>query len=83
VEKCIIHGSRAMGNHKNNSDIDLTLIESNLTLNELLKIDNELDNLLLPYQIDLSIFHQLENTDLIKHIEEYGKLTFERISVKS
>jgi predicted nucleotidyltransferase len=78
LEKAVVYGSRAMGNFRYNSDIDLTLIGKNLGLTELLRIENELDDLLLPYQIDLSIFHQIENPDLIKHIEEYGKTLFER-----
>lgn len=82
VEKCVVYGSRAMGNYRKNSDIDLTLIGSKLTLKELLRIDNELDELLLPYQIDLSIFHQIENPDLIKHIEEHGKALFEKALTK-
>lgn len=82
VEKCMIYGSRAMGNHRYNSDIDLTLVGSSLSLTELLKIENELDDLLLPYQIDLSIYHKLENPDLIKHIEEHGKALFEKTLTK-
>ncbi len=83
VEKAVIYGSRAMENYKYNSDIDLTLIGSSLGLTELLRIENELDDLLLPYQIDLSIFHQIDNPDLIKHIQEHGKPLFERSAVFS
>jgi len=67
VEKAMMYGSRAMGNYRYNSDIDLTLSGKNLCLTEQFQIENELDDLLLPYQIDLSIFHQIENPDLIKH----------------
>ncbi len=49
VEKCVIYGSRAMGNHRYNSDIDLSLFGKKLSLTELLKIENELVDLLLPY----------------------------------
>lgn len=55
VTKCIIYGSRAMGNYRYNSDIDLTLEGDTITFSELLKIENELDDLLLPYQIDVSL----------------------------
>lgn len=78
VEKAIIYGSRAMGNFRYNSDIDLTLIGKKLGLTELLRIENELDDLLLPYQIDLSLFHQIDNRELVNHIEEYGKTLFDR-----
>ncbi len=78
VEKAIIYGSRAMGNNRHNSDIDLTLIGKKLGLTELLRIENELDDLLLPYQIDLSLFHQIDNLELINHISESGKTLFEQ-----
>jgi uncharacterized protein len=78
IEKCVVYGSRAIGNFRNGSDIDLTLIGENLTLTELLKIENELDDLLLPYKIDLSIFHQINHEGLIKHIKTNGKVFFER-----
>jgi predicted nucleotidyltransferase len=79
IDKCIIYGSREMGNFRPASDIDLTLIGENLTLSELLKIENELDDLLLPYKIDLSIFHQINHSGLKEHIENQGQVFFERI----
>jgi predicted nucleotidyltransferase len=77
IDKCIIYGSRAMSNYRHASDIDLTLIGKNLTLSELLQIENELDDLLLPYKIDLSIFHQINHSGLREHIEKKGKVFFE------
>ena len=72
VEKAMLYGSRAMGNFKPGSDIDLALFGESLTSLELGLIDEELDDLLLPYQIDLSIFHRIENMDLREHIERVG-----------
>ncbi len=43
-----------------------------LTLTQMLKIENELDDLLLPYKIDLSLFHVLDNAELIDHIRRVG-----------
>ena len=76
VEKAMMYGSRAMGNYRYNSDIDLTLARKNLCLTELFQIENKLDDLLLPYQIDLSIVYQIEHPELIKQIEEFGKVVF-------
>jgi type I restriction enzyme S subunit len=73
IKKAILYGSRAKGNYRNGSDIDITLIGDDLDLTILFKIETELDDLLLPYKIDLSIFHQIENTDLIEHIQRVGK----------
>lgn len=78
VEKAIIYGSRAKGNYKTGSDIDLTLVAPALGLRELLEIENELDDLLLPYKIDLSLCHQIENRELLEHIERVGVVFYEK-----
>lgn len=77
INEVILYGSRAKGNYRKGSDIDLTLLGSGLDLTTLLKIENQLDDLLLPYKIDLSIFHKIENPDLIDHINRVG-ITFWR-----
>jgi predicted nucleotidyltransferase len=81
VEKAVIYGSRAMGNFRFNSDIDLTLVGKKLNLTELFKIENELDELLLPYQIDMSLFHQIDNPELIRHIKEQGKILYQKKTI--
>ena len=75
IETAVIYGSRAKGTFKIGSDIDLTL-RGNLQLTELLKIENELDDLLLPYKIDLSIENQIANMDLLEHINRVGQLFY-------
>ncbi len=52
VEQVILYGSRAKGNHEKYSDIDLIFVGKDMNLSLLLKIENELDDLLLPYKID-------------------------------
>lgn len=78
VERAILYGSRAMGNFKPGSDIDLTLTGSGLDERIRGQIDEELDDLLLPYTIDLSIFHQLTHQDLLAHIQRVGKIFYEK-----
>lgn len=72
IDEAILYGSRAMGNFKVGSDIDIMLMAPKLTLTDQLKIENELDDLLLPYKIDLSLSHQIENSDLKDHIQRRG-----------
>lgn len=78
IDKVILYGSRAKGNYRPGSDIDLTLVGDALTHSHLLKIANELDDLLLPYKIDLSLMRQIEDADLIEHITRVGLVFFER-----
>ena len=73
IEKVVIYGSRAKGNYRDASDIDICMFGSKLTTSDLLKIEDELDELLLPYKIDLSLFHQIDNDELIDHIKLLGR----------
>jgi uncharacterized protein len=77
VETAVLYGSRAKGNYKPGSDIDLTLYgDEDLTLRVLLRLMSEIDDLLLPYTIDLSIFHTIDDPDLIDHIERRVGIPF-------
>jgi len=78
VDKVVLYGSRAKGNYKNGSDIDLTLYGHELNQDILLKIFGELDDLLLPWMIDLSIFSTLDHVKLREHIERVGVIFYER-----
>ena len=78
VEKVMLYGSRAKGTYRPGSDIDLTLMGSALNLKTLFRIETELDDLLLPYMIDLSIFEHIDNPDLLDHIRRVGKVFYQR-----
>ena len=83
VERAILYGSRAKGSYKNGSDIDLTLCGgADLTLSVRHRIAVELDDLLLPYMIDLSIFHDIGDPDLIDQIQRVGTVFYERQQLK-
>jgi predicted nucleotidyltransferase len=78
VDKAVLYGSRAKGNYKSGSDIDLVLYGTELTVDLRWQIMDALDDLLLPYSIDLSIFAQLDHVELKKHIERVGKVFYEQ-----
>lgn len=76
IESVILYGSRAKGNNKPFSDVDITLKGENLTHTDLNKLSLEIDDLLLPYQFDVSIFHTLKNKELIEHVKRVGKVIY-------
>ncbi len=80
LEKVWIYGSRAKGNYRKGSDIDLCL-EGALDLADLLKFRMLLDDLNLPYLMDLSLKHQIQNKDLVENIERCGVLFWVRDKV--
>ena len=78
IEEAILYGSRAKGNFKPGSDIDLALKGPDLNLKIMSKITLALDDLLLPYTFDLCIYHQIDNPDLIDHIERVKKVFYKK-----
>lgn len=77
VTQAVLYGSRAMGRQRPGSDIDLTLL-GELDLFTLNEISNALDDLLLPFAIDLSAWNHIENISLKEHIQRVGKTFWER-----
>lgn len=78
LEKAVLYGSRAKGNHRPGSDIDLSLFGETLSYAHLGQIESQLDELMLPYSFDLSLFSQIDNPDLTEHIERVGRVFYEK-----
>ena len=77
IEKILLYGSRAKGNYRNGSDIDLTLIGDQLNYSQLSSIESDIDDLFLPYSFDISIFKDIDNPDLVDHINRIGVVLYE------
>ena len=78
VEQAIVYGSRAMGRQRPASDIDLTLIGAAIGFGTLARIEAELDDLLLPWMIDLSHLADLSHPPLLAHVERVGQVLYRR-----
>lgn len=79
IEKVVIYGSRAKGNYKEGSDIDLALF-GNVKQEDIIQFLHEFEESLIPYKIDLLIFSQLQSELLIDHIERVGQTFYEKES---
>ena len=78
VEEAIIYGSRARGTNHVASDIDITLKGSALTYLQLALLDARIDDLYLPYFVELSLFSMLKNPDLLESIDREGKVLYKK-----
>ena len=78
IDSVLIYGSRAKGNYRAGSDIDLTVKGTEISFAEFMQIEDQIDDLMLPYTVDLSQYRQLENTDLIAHIDRVGIAIYAR-----
>ncbi len=73
IRSATLYGSRAKGNFKTGSDIDLTLVTvGELPNNFLNRVLIEIDDLDLIYSFDISLHHQISNQNLLDHIERIG-----------
>ena len=77
IRQVIIYGSRAKGNYRDGSDIDLSLkTDNSFTHTDLLRIANDLDDSDIPYFVDVSIYDKISNPDLKAHIDRVGKVLY-------
>ena len=77
VQKVVLYGSRSLGRQRAGSDIDLCLEAPSMKLGELLELGAAIDDLLLPWQIDLQLRHLIAHEGLVAHIERAGQLLWE------
>lgn len=78
VERAVLYGSRAKGCHKPGSDIDLNLQGKAITATERDRISLELDDLDLPYVLDVTVLHEITHDPFREHIERIGVVIYQR-----
>lgn len=73
VKSAVLYGSRAKGNYRPGSDIDLTLHTVDGATDSLLaSVMSALDELSIPYSFDVSLYRYIDNDSLKEHIERVG-----------
>lgn len=79
ISKVLIFGSRAKGNYREGSDIDLVAIGNDLDYSQLIKILTEIDNLDLLYSVDLLDYNKTINTPIGEHIDSVGQVFYQSV----
>ncbi|PKM10969.1 MAG: hypothetical protein CVV13_11110 [Gammaproteobacteria bacterium HGW-Gammaproteobacteria-3] len=80
IETVLIYGSRAKGTYRPGSDIDLIIKGGTIEFAELMKVEDQIDDLFLPYSVDLSQYELLNNADLMAHIDRVGVVIYDKHS---
>lgn len=74
IEEAVIFGSRAKGTHKKASDVDLAIKGRAVTPETIQRLNFLLnEELPLPYFFDVVHYEELENRQLVEHIDRVGK----------
>jgi len=73
VDKAYIFGSRAKGNYKNGSDVDIALKGNELNFDDISRISYWLnEETQMPYQFDVLNYHTIKEPALTAHIDRVG-----------
>jgi predicted nucleotidyltransferase len=77
IQKVILYGSRAKGNYRPCSDIDITLCTAACFSHEdLLHLLRDFDDSSMPYFVDVNIFEKLDSPSLKENIQMVGKVLY-------
>lgn len=70
-----------MGNYKKGSDVDMAIFGENITKQVVFQLDDYLNEIFpLPYFFDIIHYQDITNENLKRHIDDEGKVIFERIN---
>jgi len=76
-----VFGSRATDNYSEGSDIDLCVFSKHtIEFNTFLSIRKDIDNLNIPYKVDLCRYDKINNNKLIEHINQVGIIFYQKQS---
>ena len=78
IEEVVIYGSRAKGNFREGSDIDITLKGAAVTERIRSRVWLDIDDLNTPYLFDISVYYQLKSESLLEHINRAGKTFYQK-----
>ncbi len=78
IEKAIIFGSRAKGTYSEGSDIDIAVIGNNISFNQLMDINIQIEDLGLLYKVDVIDYNKNISTPIGAHIDRVGLLFYEK-----
>ncbi|HAN10002.1 MAG TPA: DNA polymerase III subunit beta [Clostridiales bacterium] len=79
IKKAVIFGSRAKGNYKQGSDIDIAIFGDSISFGTVARLHTILEEESpMPYLFDIVNYETISNKDLKEHIDRVGKVVFER-----
>lgn len=72
VDKAIVFGSRAMGNYRPDSDIDIAIKGQDLNTDDIIAMSVAFEEKGITHKIDLLNYHTIKEPDLKDHIDRVG-----------
>lgn len=82
ITEVLIFGSRAKGNYRTGSDIDLAAKGKGISFDQLTDIHLRIEDLDLLYEVDVLSYEEKKGTPIGDHIDRVGKVFYKRAGVK-
>lgn len=79
IKKVVIFGSRAKGNYREGSDIDLAVIGDGISRAQITDICLRIEDLGLLYKVDVLDYYKYKDTPIGEHIARVAKTFYEQI----
>jgi len=76
VDKALIFGSRAKGNYRADSDIDIAVKGTGITLDDILKMQMEMEEKGILNKVDLLDYDAVKEKAVIEHIDRVGIVVY-------
>lgn len=81
VDEAIIFESRAKGNFRNGSDLDIAIKGRDLSFSAISNISYLLnEETLMPYRFDVLDYNMINNEDLKNHINRIGRIFYKNLN---
>lgn len=79
IEQVLVFGSRAKGNYKNGSDVDLAIKGKHCNDTIVLNLSALLNEALpVPYKFDVVLYEGISHAPLKEHIDRVGKIFYQQ-----
>ena len=84
IDQAVLFGSRAKGNYKAGSDVDISIEGEKITHRTVIRLSAFLNEVTrMPYHFDIVQFNAIKNEELKEHIRRVGIILYERTSQKT
>ncbi|CAG5011876.1 hypothetical protein DYBT9275_05044 [Dyadobacter sp. CECT 9275] len=79
ISRAYIFGSRAKGNYKSGSDVDIAVKGDDISYDTILNIAAYLnEETLMPYHFDVLNYQTIQSSDLREHIDRTGIMFYQK-----
>jgi len=78
VERAVLFGSRAKGNYRRSSDIDIAVYGKEISFHTILLLKGAFEESYLPFFVDVVNGENLKDEEFKKEIEKYGKVIYRK-----